>query len=159
MARITETRLPGVGVRHEFVAASGQRIAVVSHRSGRRELAIYRSDDPDACTTVLELDDHDTAVLAEILGAPQVAAAVTAMQRIEGLGIDWLHVEASSPASGTTIGAGRYRTRTGASIVAVLRDDQTHPAPGPEFELRAGDVVVAVGTAESLGQLGVLLRG
>ncbi len=159
MARITETRLPGVGVRHEFVSSSGQRIAVVSLRTGRRELAVYRSDDPDACTTVLELDPEDTAVLAEILGAPQVAAAVTAMQRIEGLAIDWIRVESRSPAAGATIGAGRYRTQTGASNVAVLRDDETHPAPGPEFELRAGDVVVAVGSAGGLEQLGSLLRG
>lgn len=158
MARITETQLPGVGVRHEFVARSGQRIAVVSHRSGRREVAVYRSEDPDACTTVLELDAEDTAVLAEILGAPQVAAAVTAMQRIEGLAIDWLSV-GQAPGAGTTIGAGRYRTRTGASIVAVIRGKETHAAPGPDFELRAGDVVVAVGNAEGLEQLGSLLRG
>ncbi len=159
MARITETKLPGVGVRHEFVAASGQRIAIVSHRSGRRELAVYRRDDPDACTTLLELDPDDTAVLAEILGAPQVAEAVNAMQRIEGLAIDWLTVEARSSAAGTTIGAGRYRTRTGASIVAVIRGDETHAAPGPDFQLQAGDVVVAVGTPEALAQLGSLLRG
>ena len=159
MARITETWLPGVGVRHEFVSTSGQRIAIVSHRSGRRELAVYRRDDPDACTTVLELDAEDTAVLAEILGAPQVAAAVHAMQRIEGLALDWLSVESSSPSAGTTIGAGRYRTRTGASIVAVIRGEETHAAPGPEFELQAGDVVVAVGNAEGLNQLGALLGG
>ncbi len=159
MAKITETRLPGVGVRHEFISSSGQRIAVVSLRSGRRELAVYRSDDPDACTTVLELDPEDTAVLAEILGAPQVTAAVNAMQRIEGLGIDWIRVEARAPAAGASIGAGRYRTRTGASIVAVLRDEETHAAPGPEFELRAADVVVAVGSAEGLEQLRSLLRG
>jgi TrkA domain protein len=157
MARITETRLPGVGVRQEFVSTSGQRIAVVSHRSGRRELALYRGDDPDAYATVLELDAEDTAVLAEILGAPQVAAAAHAMQRLEGLVLDWLRVESASPAAGTTIGAGRYRTRTGASIVAVIRGEETLAAPGPEFELRGGDVVVAVGRAEGLEQLGSLL--
>ena len=145
-------------MRHEFVSSSGQRIAVVSLRSGRRELAVYRADDPDACTALLELDPEDAAVLAEILGAPQVAAAVTAMQRIQGLAIDWIRVDALSSAAGSTIGTGGYRTRTGASIVAVLRDEETHAAPGPEFELAAGDVVVAVGSAESLEQLGSLLR-
>jgi len=157
MARITETPLPGVGVRHEFVSTSGQRLAIVSHRTGRRELAVYRSDDPDACTTVLELDAEDTAVLAEILGAPTVAASVNAMQRIEGLALDWLSVESPSAAAGTTIGAGRYRSRTGASIVAVIRGEETLAAPGPQFELRVGDVVVAVGSTEGLQQLGSLL--
>jgi TrkA domain protein len=70
-----------VGVRHEFTSANGQRIAVVSHRGGRREVAVYRRDDPDKCTTILDLDADDTSVLAEILGAPQVAVAVNAMHR------------------------------------------------------------------------------
>lgn len=69
MREFTETPLPGVGVRHEFTSGAGRRVAVVSHRSGRRELALYRRDDPDACRTILELDADDAATLAQILGA------------------------------------------------------------------------------------------
>ena len=156
MAKVTEVTLPGVGVRHELIAASGQRLAVISHRTGRRELAIYQRDDPDACTTVLDLDAEDTAALAGLLGAPQVSASISAMQRIEGLAIDWLTVGAGGA---TSIGAGGFRTRTGASIVAVVRGDETNAAPGPDFALAAGDVVVAVGTPDGLAQLGALLRG
>jgi TrkA domain protein len=64
-----------------------------------------------------------------------------------------------SSAVGATIEEGGYRTRTGASIVAVVRGEETHAAPDPAFTLRASDVVVAVGTAEGLEQLGGLLRG
>jgi TrkA domain protein len=156
MAKITEVTLPGVGVRHELVASSGQRLAVISYRTGRRELAIYQRGDPDACTTVIELDAEDTAALAGLLGAPQVSASISAMQRIEGLAIDWLSV---GEGAATSIGAGGFRTRTGASIVAVLRGDETIAAPGPDLTLAAGDVVVAVGTPDGLAQLGSLLRG
>jgi TrkA domain protein len=155
MREITEVALPGVGVRHEFTSGSGRRIAVVSHRSGRQELALYQGQDPDACRTVLDLDGEDAATLATILGAPQLAATVEAMHAIEGLAIDWLTVGAA--AAGATIGAGRYRSETGASIVAVIRTGETYPAPGPEFELAAGDVAVAVGTTEGLVQLRSLL--
>ena len=158
MTEIKEVALPGVGVRQEFTSSNGQRVAVVSHRSGRREIFVYRRDDPDACTNVLELDADDAAALSGILGAPQMAATVTAMQRLEGLALDWLTVEASPGAGGSTIGEGRYRSRTGASIVAVIRDRETIPAPGPDFVLAAGDVAVAVGTPEGLSQLRDLLR-
>jgi K+/H+ antiporter YhaU regulatory subunit KhtT len=40
MAEVTETPLPGVGVRHEFTTAAGERLAILSHRTGRRELAL-----------------------------------------------------------------------------------------------------------------------
>ena len=157
MREILEVPLPGVGVRYEFTSARGERIAVVSHRSGRQELALYERGDPDACRTVIELDPDDTATLASIFGAPQVAASAAAMQRIEGLAIDWVTVRDGSAAAGTTIGDGQYRTVTGASIVAVIRDEQTHPAPEPGFVLSAGDVAVAVGTPDGLTQLRSLL--
>ena len=157
MREIAEVPLPGVGVRQEFTTARGQRVAVVSHRSGRQEVALYDRGDPDACTTVIELESEDAATLASILGAPQVAASAAAMQRIEGLALDWVTVSQGSAAAGATIGDGEYRTATGASIVAVIRDEQTHPAPGPDFVLAAGDVAVAVGTPAGLTELRALL--
>jgi len=157
MREITTAELPGVGVRQEFVTAGNERVAVVAHRSGRRELALYRHDDPDACRAVVDPDGDDAATLATLLGAPHVAASAAAMQPIEGLAIDWVKVGAQSPAVRSTIAQGGYRTRTGASIVAVIRGDDTMPAPGPEFVLEAGDVAVAVGTAEGLTELRGLL--
>ena len=158
MPEITEVVLPGVGVRQEFTTASGQRVAVVAHRSGRREISIYRRDDPDACMSLLTLEADDAATLGTILGAPQMAATVTAMQRLEGLALDWLTVEATSPAAGAPIGDGEYRTRTGSSVVAVIRGTDTVPAPGPDFRLETGDVVVAVGTPDGLADLRSLLN-
>ena len=157
MADVTEVRLPGVGVRHEYTTADGQRIGVLSHRSGRREILVYDRDDPDRCRTVLQLGSDDTHTLAELLGAPHLTEALAAVQRVEGLAIEWITVAATSAAAGRTIGEGRYRTVTGASIVAVLRGDTTVPGPGPEQGLEAGDVVVAVGTAAGLAHLEELL--
>ena len=62
------------------------------------------------------------------------------------------------PASGATIGDGMYRTKTGSSIVAVIRDSQSIPAPGPEFALATGDVIVAVGTTDGLAAMRDLIR-
>jgi TrkA domain protein len=158
MPEVSETPLPGVGIRHEFVTAGGERVAVLTHRTGRREVAIYDRADPDACTTVLHLSADDTRTLAELLGAPSVHEAVAAVQqRIEGLAIDWVTVPARSRFVGATIGEGTLRTRTGASIVAVVRGETTIPAPGPDHGFAEGDVVVAVGTPEGLDQLRNLL--
>ena len=159
MAEVIETQLPGVGVRHEFTTDTGERVGVLVRRGGRREILLYDQPDPDACSTPLHLSADDARTLAELLGASQVSAAVTAVQQqLEGLAIEWLEVHATSGSVGTTIADGAYRTRTGASIVAVLRDGTSVPAPGPEFTFQAGDVVVAVGTADGLEQLRRLLQ-
>lgn len=158
MAEVTETQLAGVGVRHEFTTAAGERVAVLSHRTGRREVAVYDRVDPDTCSTVLHLSSDDTRTLAELLGGSPVSEAVAGVQRLEGVAIDWIRIQTGAQQAGATIGEGRLRTRTGSSVVALVRAEATLPAPGPEAVLEAGDVVVAVGTPEGLRQLRVLLE-
>ncbi|MGH9138841.1 MAG: cation:proton antiporter regulatory subunit [Acidimicrobiales bacterium] len=157
MPEVTETQLPGVGVRHEFTTAGGERLAVLSHRTGRREIAVYDRADPDACSTVLHLNPDDTRTLADLLGGLPVREAVNAMQQLEGVALDWIRLPSGSTQAGASIGEGRLRTRTGTSVVAIVRGDSTIPAPGPEVTLDAGDVVVAAGTPDGLRSLRDLL--
>jgi TrkA domain protein len=153
MAEVTETPLPGVGVRHEFTTTAGERLAVLSHRTGRRELAIYDRADPDSCTTVLHLSPDDTRTLAELLGGSPLTEAAAGVQRLAGVAIDWIPIKAGSDQAGATIGQGQLRSRTGASVVAIVRGDTTLAAPGPEEVSAPGDIVVAVGTPDGLRQL------
>lgn len=157
MAEVTETQLPGVGVRHEFATGAGERVAVLSHRTGRREIAVYDRADPDVCHTFLHLDPDDTRTLSELLGGGPLSEAATGVQRIAGVALDWIPINSGSALAGSTIAEAQLRTRTGASVVAVVRGNDTIPAPGPEMAIEPDDVVVAVGTAEGLRQLRELL--
>jgi TrkA domain protein len=159
MAGVNETRLPGIGVRFEFESDAGVRIAVVHHRTGERELVVYDRDDPDMSHALVRLSVEDGRTLAELLGVSQVAKDLAELEDgVEGLAVDRLPLVASSPFDGRTIGDTQARTRTGVSIVAVLRDDGPHPAPGPEFALHAGDMLVVVGTPRGIEELAVILR-
>jgi TrkA domain protein len=106
----------------------------------------------------MQLSASDTQTLSELLGAGRVTEAVTAVrQQIEGLAIEWIDVGATSPLIGHTIADGQLRTRTGASVVAVIRGDTTVPAPEPDLVFQPHDVVVAVGTDEGLATLRSIL--
>lgn len=158
MAEVHETTLPGVGVRHDFVTSEGRPMGVLVHRDGRREVYVYDGDDPDECSATIALSPDDAQTMTELLGASRVATSVAAVQQhVEGLTIEWVTVDAGSPSVGRSIGKGAFRTRTGTSIVAVIRDESPVPAPGPEFVFEAGDVAVAVGTAEGVRALRALL--
>ena len=50
-------------------------------------------------------------------------------------------------------------TRTGVSIVAVLRADEAFPAPTADFVLEPDDIAVAVGTPAGVKALHQLRRG
>ena len=154
MAEVRETVLPGVGVRHEFTTSAGERLAVLTHRSGRREVALYDRADPDACIAVVHLSAQDSRTVAELLGASQVSEALVAVQQqVEGLAIDWLTVDAESNFDGASIADLQIRTKTGVSVVAVIRGETTIAAPTPDARFEDGDVVVAVGTADGLSRL------
>jgi TrkA domain protein len=79
------------------------------------------------------------------------------LQRIEGLAIDWLAIRSGSPYAGRTIADTQARSRTGVSIVAVLRDGSAIPAPTPDVRLQAGDTLVVVGTIDGISALADLL--
>ncbi|HUF33282.1 MAG TPA: cation:proton antiporter regulatory subunit [Acidimicrobiales bacterium] len=159
MAEVRETKLPGVGVRHDFVTSEGERIGVLVHRTGRRELLVYDREDPDSCRQVVHLDGDDTRTLSEVLGSSPVSEALGELQQeVEGLTIDWITVEDASTAVGRTLRDAALRARTGVSIVAVLRKGETIPSPGPDFVLEGGDTAVTVGTAAGTQDLTNLLH-
>jgi TrkA domain protein len=159
MSEIREARLPGVGVRYEFVTEDGQHVEVVLLRSGRREIYVATSEDPDEFKRVISLSPNDARTMTELLGASRVAEQLTELQqRIEGLVIDWLPVRDDSPSVGKSIGDTRIRTRTGVSVVAMVRGDDAVPAPGPEEVIRAGDYLVVVGTGQGIEQVVELLH-
>lgn len=151
MTDIEETPLPGVGLKHEFTAEDGSRVGVIHHRSGRRELFVCPPEDPDSVRISLSLSDDDSHTLADALGGSTVVENLTHLQQsVEGLAIDWLKVQGESPYADGTIGDARIRTRTGVSVVAVIRGVTAHPAPGPEFHVEAGDTLVVVGTTDGI---------
>jgi TrkA domain protein len=150
VADVEETLLPGVGVRHDFSTADGRRLGVIVHRSGRRELLIYKKDDPDACQ-VIQLDHDDLRVLVEVLGGTQIVERLASIQyAVEGLAIDWISVPPDVGTVGQSLGSTELRTRTGVSVVAVLRGETTYPSPEPDFVFEAEDVAVVVGTGEGI---------
>jgi K+:H+ antiporter subunit KhtT len=158
-AVVTETPLPGIGIRYEFVAQDGRRVGVIHHRSGVRELVRYEGEDPDTSRDLLRLGPEDSRTLAELLGASQVARELAELEQgVEGLAVDRLPLSPDGPFHQRTIGDTGARTRTGVSIVAVLRESTAHPAPGPGFGLLGGDTLVVVGTPRGIEELAILLR-
>ena len=159
MTDVEETLLPGVGARHDFTTTEGQRLGVIVHRTGVRELLIYGQDDPDACAHTLRLEGDNLRVLVELLGGTQIVERLANLQySVEGLAIDWLSLPANSASIGTTLGSTAMRTRTGVSIVAVLRGEATFPSPEPDLVFEAHDVAVVVGTPEGILQADAILQ-
>lgn len=146
-----QTALPGIGVRHDVITESGRRIGVVSHRNGRRDLSLYDEQDPDSCVASIPLTDDEAEALADVLGASLMLGQLSGLrQQAAGLLTEQIAITAGSRYVGRPLGATKARTRTSASIVAVLRDAEVIASPDPSFVFAAGDVVVVVGTRDGI---------
>src|SRR4029450_8779539 len=156
---IERVNLPGIGMRHAITTERGRRIGVVSHHTGRRDLVVYDADDPDSAVVSGGLTGTEANALAELLGTARLVERLAELNRqVEGLVTEQISVVAGSPYADRTLGDTAARTRTGASIVAVVRDGQVFASPRPDFRFLAGDVVVVVGTAEGTAAVAAILK-
>lgn len=156
---VIETRLPGIGVRREIVTGSGRRVGIVSQRDGELDLIISKANDPDACIASIPLTADEGATLGNLLGSRQLVAQLTEEHRdLPGISTRQILVEHGSPFENRTLGETGMRTRSGASLVAVLRSGQVQASPAPDFVLAAGDLLVVVGTSEGLDSAADILR-
>lgn len=154
------TVLPGMGTQYDIATrADGSRhISVVVHQDGRRFLGFYDPEDPDTCQATVALDPDEAAALAEIV-APTDTNHWAGYELDLELVTERIPVTGRSPYRDRPLGETRARTRTGASIVAVLRRTGAYPSPAPDFRLAAGDTLVVVGTREGADELAQIISG
>ncbi|PXX11092.1 cation:proton antiporter regulatory subunit [Mycolicibacterium moriokaense] len=148
---VKEVLLPGVGLRFEFENHDGDRIGVVARRTGEFEIVVYPKHDPDRAQQVFRLTEDEAEALAQILGAPRIAERFADLTReVPGLRAGQVVIRPGGAFVDRPLGDTRARTRTGASIVAIVRDDEVIASPGPSETLRAGDVLVVIGTDDGI---------
>lgn len=157
---LVETLLPGVGIRYELATAQGVRLGIVVRREGSVEINTYDVSDPDSAQSVFHLTAEEANTLADVLGAPRLAERFADLSReVPGLRSGRFSLRAGTPYVDRPLGDTQARTRTGCSIVAVVRDNDVVTSPSPAEVLRADDVLVVIGSEQGLSELGARLAG
>lgn len=150
---INEQELPGIGRRYEIIASRGQRVVLIIHHSGRRDLYIMdrHREDPEC---VVELTDDQARRIGAILGGAFFKPAVVEeIERVVGeFVVDWVTVGEDAAAVGRSIQDLQLRRRSGMSVVAIVRGKTTITGPDPSEVLAVGDRLVVVGRREDVPQ-------
>lgn len=173
---IRETSVPGVGRKFVLEHSRGADLVAVVHHDGKREL--FRRDD-EHHERLLTLDDETARLLGGILSgiyhqpdgdsdtglpvadaASQDADETSAGDRAatDDAFIDWVEVPEDSPVAGATLDESGVWRETGATVLAVRRDEETRPSPDPEFTVEGGDVLVTLGARDEQAALDALVR-
>lgn len=145
---LKETDLPGIGKKFVIETRSGEKLAIIIHDDGRRELYHFEEENREDSISMVTLDDDEAKYISAIIGG--VTYQPTALENIEvALGdliIEWYRLEPNYKAIGKTIGELRIRQRSGATIIAVIEKNQKkHVNPGADLLLTADALVVVIG--------------
>jgi TrkA domain protein len=158
---VIESDLPGVGKKHEVELGGGERLVIVTHNTGQREMYLKSDEDADS-EKILELSDRMARMVGTILeGAyfqPVQSEHVETMLS-EGTLLEWYAVEDGSPLVGETLESAAVGRDTGVTVVAIQRGEEVLSAPDSTTTITAGDTLVVVGDRESCNAFEVLLTG
>jgi uncharacterized protein with PhoU and TrkA domain len=154
------------GVAEEVAELEAEVDALKSRFEAWTLRAAARVDDPIALRGLMHLAvstevisdaalEISEGVLHGLAAHPVVAAAVRESDEV----IVRLTVAPDGDLAGTTIGDQMIQTETGMRVIAIRRggsDGDWVVQPGPETELRGGDVLIAKGTRSGATRLGDL---
>ena len=108
MRKVTETDLPGVGIRFDLQTDAGRCVGVVAHQTGRRDLVIYDERDVDRACESVELTEDEGHTLGELLGgSPVLEHLDDAVHRLEDIVISWITIDSKSDCRRAEPGGGR----------------------------------------------------
>lgn len=152
MTTIRESDLPGIGRKFEICTRSADKLVIVVHDDGRREMHHFDYDDPDESISMVTLDDTEARRVGAILGGMvyMPAALETVDVAFDDMVIEWYKVDPKAKSVGKTMGDLNVRNQTGATIIAMINKDQSKVInPGPEQIIKEGATLVIIGERDS----------
>ncbi len=155
---IYETEVPGVGHKFELDVDGDARLVVIIHHDGKRDVYLRPEEDADS-EQLFSLTGKQARQLGSILEGSYFQPVE--LDEVEvPLGesfIEWHEVDADAPLVGETLADANLRERTGVSVIAIQRGEETISNPGPGATVESGDVLVTIGSREEQGALEALL--
>lgn len=141
--------LPGIGKKFTFWTKAKQFLSVVIMANGKREVFLF--DDPDDDPTFhFLLNEEEAGLLGSILMGTYFKPEQDKQKELllDKLSIEWVNIENGCTLAGKTIFQEEIRKKTGITIIAIIREEESIINPPPETLMKSGDTLIVVGSRE-----------
>ncbi len=96
---VRESELPGIGQKVEVITKNHDKISIILHDDGRKELYYFDENDHDECLASVEFNDEEARQISAILGGmtykPKALESVEVA--LDDLVIEWFKAESHAP--------------------------------------------------------------
>lgn len=160
MSTISEAYLPGVGRKFQIETLRGDRLIVIIHDDGDREIYHFDRKNLERPASVVALTDGEARQIAGIVGGLTYVprSLPSAEVVLDDLVLDWFTIEPGAACIGKTIRELQARTATGASIVSLVEANNVKRTnPEADTVLNEGATLVLAGDRKTIAALKRLL--
>ncbi|MCU9612690.1 cation:proton antiporter regulatory subunit [Caldibacillus lycopersici] len=153
---IRESELPGIGYKFEIITKNQDKLVIVIHDDGRREIYHFDAADYEEVVSNVTLNDEEARQIAGILGGMSYKpkALETVDFAFDDIIIEWYQVEPNAPAVNQTIGELDIRNNYSVTVIAIKKKNEKKTNyPGPDTVIETGDTLVVSGERHQIKNL------
>ncbi|HIE59489.1 MAG TPA: potassium transporter TrkA [Persephonella sp.] len=147
-----ESDLPGIGKKFSIITSHKDKITVVIHITGKREIFFFEEEDFDDPLCDIVLTEEEANQLGSVLMGAYFKPEMEKDKELflQNLAIEWFKVEKGSPISDKSIKQLEIRKKTGATVISIIRGDETITNPLPDEVIKEGDILVLIGSRDQI---------
>ncbi|NUO10515.1 MAG: cation:proton antiporter regulatory subunit [Candidatus Brocadia sp.] len=151
MSEIKECDLPGIGKKFTLELDSDDKLVVVIHFSGEREVFKFTKDS-DEPTSVTRLTDEEARQVGAILSGTYFQPVIEEEQKLvmESVTMEWIKVTPDSSLANKKIKELDIRKLTGVSITTIIRGETVIPNPFSHEVIKPQDTIIIIGNNEQI---------
>ncbi len=151
MSEIKECDLPGIGKKFSLELDSGDKLVVVIHSSGEREVFKFTrgNDEPTSVTT---LSDEEARQIGAILSGTYFQPVVEDEPKLtmKNVTMEWIKIAPDSMLANKKIEELDIRKTTGVSITTIIRGETVIPNPCSGEIIKPQDTLIIIGNTDQI---------
>ncbi|MGD9474657.1 MAG: cation:proton antiporter regulatory subunit [Eubacteriaceae bacterium] len=153
--QIKTSDLPGIGMKHTIITASGDNIIILTHYHGQRDIYHFDDLEDDMPTFSLELNDDEARKIGTILLGVDYQPVTEEREECfsQEIRIHWFDVKPNSCLANMTIKEAQIRKRTGVTILGIKRGHDFIGSPDPTEMILVNDKLMVTGKKDPIKRL------
>ncbi len=151
MSEVRQCDLPSIGKKFTIALDSGDKLVVVIHLSGEREVFKFKEENEEP-VSVTSLTDEEAHQVGAILAGTYFQPVIEEEQKLtmKNITMEWIKITPDSALANKKIEELDIRKATGVSITTIIRGETVIPNPSPTEVINPQDTLIIIGNNDQI---------